>query len=236
MIKVSKQITTSVRALLHRRTVRPVLSCEMASMGAPEKPVDVTLPFQRVLSQDCVAAATADIPENTPIVLWLHSGTRGFGAFSCTDVSKQLVALRCRPDDVAINTPTLHFLIQAIDRYEPGLVRMIHALVPPEPMEPAVGNSAFQDCKALSTVDLPLVMTLGDSAFKGCSNLTTMVIPDSVRVIGHSVFSGCAKFSALSIPASVVSVGGRKSCCHWDRPGSAITDAQKAFGHEFHVA
>ncbi len=93
-----------------------------------------------------------------------------------------------------------------------------------------VGQSAFQDCSALTSVEIPTgVITakknafngctaltaiafpygfknVGESAFQGCSSLTSVDIPDSVASFGKSAFSGCSKLMSISIPDGVTRI------------------------------
>jgi len=54
-----------------------------------------------------------------------------------------------------------------------------------------IGDSAFQNCKALTTIKLPQeTLSIGENAFSGCSSLTKLSIPESVTAIGGNAFSG----------------------------------------------
>ena len=72
----------------------------------------------------------------------------------------------------------------------------------------SIGNSAFRDCRSLTSVTIPnSVTTIGNTAFLGCANLTSVSIPDSVTTIGNTAFSGCANLTSVSIPDSVTTIG-----------------------------
>ena len=47
------------------------------------------------------------------------------------------------------------------------------------------------------------VTTIGESAFEDCENLTSVEIPDSVTSIGKGAFGGWASLTSVEIPASV---------------------------------
>ena len=48
-----------------------------------------------------------------------------------------------------------------------------------------IRNSAFNNCSALTSVNIPNNMTsIGSDIFGGCSSLTSVTIPDSVVMIG----------------------------------------------------
>ena len=69
-----------------------------------------------------------------------------------------------------------------------------------------IGESAFKDCKTLTSVTIPDGMvTIGTSAFYGCSQLKSITFPSSVTSIGTSAFTGCdnlifAKLLGTSVP------------------------------------
>ena len=71
-----------------------------------------------------------------------------------------------------------------------------------------IGNDAFRDCVALSSVTLGSgVSALGSSAFKGCSSLETIILPENVLSVGNYAFEGCSKLMGFILPTSVTSVG-----------------------------
>lgn len=71
-----------------------------------------------------------------------------------------------------------------------------------------IGDSAFKDCTALSSVTIPnSVTSIGSSAFSNCSSLTSVTIPNSVTEIGNYVFSNCSGLTSVEIPNSVTSIG-----------------------------
>ena len=57
------------------------------------------------------------------------------------------------------------------------------------------------------TLDLKGVRGIGDSAFSDCKGLTSVVIPDSVTHIGSRAFFGCSSLTNVTISSSVTSVG-----------------------------
>ena len=72
----------------------------------------------------------------------------------------------------------------------------------------SIGNSAFYNCEALSSITIPnSVTSIGKSAFSGCSSITSVVIPDSVTSIGESAFTYCDSLTSITIPNSVTSIG-----------------------------
>ena len=72
----------------------------------------------------------------------------------------------------------------------------------------SIGDSAFRDCCALSSITIPnSVTSIGNSAFSGCDALTSVTIPDSVTSIGEYAFKGCDALTSVTIPDSVTSIG-----------------------------
>ncbi|MCH5163507.1 MAG: leucine-rich repeat domain-containing protein [Clostridiales bacterium] len=80
----------------------------------------------------------------------------------------------------------------------------------------AIGNSAFYNCTALTSITIPSSVTNIDSyAFSGCSKLTKVTIPSSVTNIGSCAFRGCSAIKSVSIPNSVTTIGsGAFSFCN----------------------
>lgn len=96
----------------------------------------------------------------------------------------------------------------------------------------AIGESGFEDCKAMTGILLPATLkTIGNGAFASCTSLQSVAIPDGVSSLGTNVFitctaltsvtlpgqitsipdaffSGCVSMPAVSIPESVTSIGG----------------------------
>ena len=55
-----------------------------------------------------------------------------------------------------------------------------------------IGYSAFEDCKAITSVTIPDSVTdIDSSAFENCTGLTSVTIPGSVTDIGYSAFEDC---------------------------------------------
>ena len=72
----------------------------------------------------------------------------------------------------------------------------------------AIGDYAFKDCSALTSVTIPnSVTTIGDYAFSGCSGLTNVTIPNSVTAIGNYAFESCSGLTEISIGSGVATIG-----------------------------
>lgn len=72
-----------------------------------------------------------------------------------------------------------------------------------------VGDYAFADCKALSTVNVPNVVSIGEGAFGrydrygAAPAFTTIELPASLEKIGDGAFIGCEGLTGITIPSSV---------------------------------
>ena len=80
-----------------------------------------------------------------------------------------------------------------------------------------IGNSAFEQCASLISIDIPAnVETIGTAAFKGCSSLTTVTFEkeSQLKTISggysnpnyYGVFSDCTALTSIKIPASVKTI------------------------------
>lgn len=73
-----------------------------------------------------------------------------------------------------------------------------------------IGNYAFSDCFALTSVVIPEGVTeIGWKAFSGCSSLTSVTIPKSVTKIKNEAFSDCTSLTSVVIPEGVTEIGRR---------------------------
>jgi hypothetical protein len=71
-----------------------------------------------------------------------------------------------------------------------------------------IGDSAFEECLGLESIEMPDSITeIGDSAFKDCNGLTSVKIPDGVTKIGYYAFLYCYKLASIEIPDSVTEIG-----------------------------
>lgn len=71
-----------------------------------------------------------------------------------------------------------------------------------------IANRAFQDCAALTSIDIPEgVTTIGTEAFSDCSDLEALSIPEGVTEIASGAFRNCLNLVSLEIPESVETLG-----------------------------
>ncbi len=99
----------------------------------------------------------------------------------------------------------------------------------------SIGEYAFEDCRALRSIEIPgSVTSIGEYAFEDCRALRSIEIPDSVTSIGDYVFSRCCSLTSIQIPDSVTSIGAHAfESCHGlmsiTIPDSVTTIGEGAF-------
>ena len=82
----------------------------------------------------------------------------------------------------------------------------------------SIGNNAFNDCRALTTVTFEettsKLKTIGNNAFNRCTSLESAIIPKGVKKIGNDAFFACTALTSATIPSSVETIGDAVfSCC-----------------------
>ena len=71
-----------------------------------------------------------------------------------------------------------------------------------------IGNSAFNFCTSLTSIEIPNSVTnIGNRAFSYCTSLTSITIPNSVTSIGEYAFYVCDALTSITIPNSVTNIG-----------------------------
>lgn len=77
----------------------------------------------------------------------------------------------------------------------------------------SIGESAFSDCKDLTSINIPnSVTSVGSYAFKGCSGLTNINIPNSVTSISSRAFSGCSGLTSIIVSEENAIYDSRNNC------------------------
>lgn len=71
------------------------------------------------------------------------------------------------------------------------------------PNATSIGNSAFSNCSALTSVDFPNATSIGNSAFSNCSALTSVDLPNATS-IGDSAFSNCSKLKTIYLRSKTI--------------------------------
>ena len=60
----------------------------------------------------------------------------------------------------------------------------------------SIGDRAFYNCSALTSIDLPAVTSISSSAFSGCYALTSIDLPAATS-IGTNAFQKCTKLTRV---------------------------------------
>lgn len=77
-----------------------------------------------------------------------------------------------------------------------------------------IGNNAFENCKNLTGLMLPVdgnLSTIGNSAFKNCTSLAgTLLLPSNLKSMGSEAFYNCRNLTGtLTVPATLTTVGAK---------------------------
>lgn len=76
-----------------------------------------------------------------------------------------------------------------------------------------IGNSAFNGCPNLTTVELGNgVTSVGDNAFSKCTALTSVNIGDGVTSIGKNAFNGCTALANANIGSAAIGESAFNGC------------------------
>lgn len=76
-----------------------------------------------------------------------------------------------------------------------------------------IGNSAFNGCPNLTTVELGNgVTSVGDNAFSKCTALTSINIGDGVTSIGKNAFNGCTALTNVNIGSGAIGESAFNGC------------------------
>ncbi|MDR1286909.1 MAG: leucine-rich repeat domain-containing protein [Treponema sp.] len=77
----------------------------------------------------------------------------------------------------------------------------IQSVTLPNPWTFTIGEGAFRNCTALTTVHLPGNLRLVDrEAFQNCTSLTAIRFPENLQKIGERAFENCTSLISIEIP------------------------------------
>ncbi len=62
-----------------------------------------------------------------------------------------------------------------------------------------IGDSAFENCDALTSVYIPGLLTIGDKAFYDCDGLTSFSMTSSVTTVGEDAFAYCDNLASFHV-------------------------------------
>ena len=72
----------------------------------------------------------------------------------------------------------------------------------------AIGTYAFQDCSAITIINLnPGLTAIERGAFMDCTSLATITLPATLTTIGNAAFSDCRALRSIDFPSSVTTIG-----------------------------
>ena len=121
------------------------------------------------------------------------------------------------------NYPNANSVNDLKSSYFPNLEK-VHLTL--ETTSTSISNSAYRDCKLLSSIEIPSCVTsIGEYAFRNCSSLTSVGDLPACQSIGYYAFSGCSSLTSVDLPAcqsigstafshcsSLTSVGDLSAC------------------------
>ena len=71
-----------------------------------------------------------------------------------------------------------------------------------------IGESAFQECSKLTTLNLGEdLQVVGSDAFNGCKNVTKLTFPDATTTIGSRAFQDCSRVTEVTVGKGLKSIG-----------------------------
>ncbi len=93
-----------------------------------------------------------------------------------------------------MSTQWLEALGKTIERTTAGIPTAASSLIM------SVGDYAFKDCSALTSISLPACTSVGERAFCFCTKLTSINLPACTSV-GDSAFAYCSRLTSINLPA-----------------------------------
>lgn len=71
------------------------------------------------------------------------------------------------------------------------------------PSVKTIGESAFDGCTALTTIEAPGLVSVGKYAFRSCTALQEITLPDTLSQLGDNAFQGCTALKKVVLPQGV---------------------------------
>ncbi len=126
----------------------------------------------------------------------------GNGAFSGCDALTNITVDEDNGKYISINNCVIELSTKTL------VVGCKTSVIPTDGIVTKIGEYAFYDCDALTSITIPdSVTSIGNYAFIGCDALTSITIPDSVTSIGWEAFYNCSALTSVTIGNSVTSIG-----------------------------
>ena len=95
----------------------------------------------------------------------------------------------------------------------------------------SIGNEAFDECRALTSITLPQgVKSIGNRAFSCCKALTSITLPQGVKSIGEWAFYNCCALTSITLPQGVKSIGNGAFCYCYDLTSITLPQGVESIG------
>ena len=94
-----------------------------------------------------------------------------------------------------------------------------------------VGQSAFQKCASLTTLDIPSALTINYDAFNGCTALSVINIPAVTKIEAYNAFTNCKALKEVVLPVCTNIGNGAFSYCTALKTVDCKASGSIAFGN-----
>lgn len=94
----------------------------------------------------------------------------------------------------------------------------------------AIGEYAFRENKAITSLSCPFVREIGNGACFGCSDLLSARLPDADCIVGDHVFAYCSSLTRVDYPAGGTEIGTGLFCDCFRLSSFAIPETVKCIG------
>ena len=136
---------------------------------------------------------------------------------------------------ITYNDNTIKYIIVTSDTIDSSLidnsrneiteVEYITLGLPTSIVVTTMGDSVFQGCTSLSTIDLPTTLaTISSNAFQGCTSLESVTMPTDVTeiLINDYAFKGCTAMVGITLPNNIEKIRTGKDVFAKDESNNTI--------------
>ena len=72
-----------------------------------------------------------------------------------------------------------------------------------------IGNSAFEGCSNLQTINLPdTITTIGGSCFRNCTKINNVKLPSNLKTLNGQTFAGCTNLQNIELSQNLEALNG----------------------------